>query len=292
MTGPLIGTDELAATLADPKLRLADIRWYLEEPGRGKSLYQAGHIPGAVFVDLDRELTAPEGPGRHPLRDRDDFAAAMGRLGFGDQHRIVIYDDRGGIIASRLWWMLRDIGHPSVRVLDGGIPAWVEAGHPVTGDIPPVTPATMTVRPSTTRRIDRDTLLHRLGSITVLDARAAERYRGEVEPIDPAAGHIPTAVSAPAVDNLDATGRMLPAAVLADRYTHIIGDGDVVTSCGSGVFACHHVLAMQVAGLPEPMLYPGSWSDWSSSGFPVAVGSEPGTLERVDDKQQTTDDRK
>ena len=277
MTGPLIGVDELAAVLTDPALRLADIRWYLEEPGRGRALYEAGHLPGAVFIDLDKELTAHKGPGRHPLRDRDDFAAAMGRLGFGDEHHIVLYDDRGGAVASRLWWMLRDIGHP-VRVLDGGFPAWVEAGHPITPEVPTIAPATMTVRPSNTRRIDRDALLQRLGTVTVLDARALERYRGEAEPIDPVAGHIPTAVSAPAVDNLDATGRMLPAAVLAERYARIIGDGDVVVSCGSGVFACHHVLAMEVAGLPEPMLYPGSWSDWSSAGFPVAVGENPGSV--------------
>jgi len=277
VTSPLIGVAELNATLSDPVLRLADIRWYLDEPERGRVGYDAGHIPGALFVDLDRDLSAPSGPGRHPLRDRFEFAAAMGRFGFGDAHRIVVYDDRGGIIATRLWWMLRDIGHDAVRVLDGGINAWTAAGHPVTSAPTPIVPATLTVRPTRTRQIDRETLARRLGTVTVLDARAPERYRGEVEPIDPVAGHIPTALNAPAVDNLGADGRLLPPAELAKRYRGLSGDREVVASCGSGVFACHDILAMTVAGLPEPILYPGSWSDWSTAGMPAAVGPEPGS---------------
>jgi thiosulfate/3-mercaptopyruvate sulfurtransferase len=277
VTSPLIGVAELNATLSDPVLRLADIRWYLDEPDRGRAGYDAGHIAGAVFVDLDRDLTAPRGPGRHPLRDRVEFAAAMGRVGFGDAHRIVVYDDRGGIIAARLWWMLRDIGHDAVRVLDGGINAWTAAGHSAITAPTPIAPATLTVRPARTRQIDRETLADRLGTVTVLDARAPERYRGEVEPIDPVAGHIPTALNAPAVDNLGADGRLLPPAELAKRYRGLSRDRDVVASCGSGVFACHDILAMTVAGLPEPILYPGSWSDWSTAGMPAAVGEEPGT---------------
>ncbi len=227
-------------------------------------------------MDLERELTAPRGPGRHPLRDRHEFAAALGAMGFGDEHAIVVYDDRGGIIASRLWWMLRDIGHSAVRVLDGGIQAWMAAGYPVTVQPTDRDPATLTVRPPLTRQIDRETLIQRLGTVTVLDARAADRYRGEVEPIDPVAGHIPTAVSAPAVDNLGPDARLLPMAELAARYRRLTDDAEVIVSCGSGVFACHHVLAMTAAGLPEPILYPGSWSDWSRSGMPVATGEEPG----------------
>lgn len=277
MTPPLITAAELAAMRGRPKLRLADTRWYLDEPERGRAGYEAEHIPGAVFVDLDRDLTAPVGPGRHPLRDRHEFAAAMGRFGFGDEDHIVVYDDRGGIIAARLWWMLRDIGHESVQVLDGGIAAWIAAGCPVTGDPTPIAPTTLTVRPARTRQIDREGLIDVLGTVTVLDARAPERYRGEVEPIDPVAGHIPTAVNAPAVDNLGADGRLLPAAQLAARYRTLSGGRDVVASCGSGVFACHDILAMTVAGLPEPILYPGSWSDWSTAGMPAATGPEPGS---------------
>lgn len=277
MTGPLVDATELAALLGDPLLRLADIRWFLDEPDRGRADFESGHLPGAVFVDLERDLTAPQGPGRHPLRNRHEFAAAIGAMGFGDDHIIVVYDDRGGIIASRLWWMLRDIGHAAVRVLDGGIQAWVAAGQPVTSQSTHREPATLTVRPSLTRQIDREALAQRLGTITVLDARAPERYRGEVEPIDPVAGHIPTARSAPAVDNLDASGLMLPAAELAERYERLTDDAAVVVSCGSGVFACHHILAMTAAGLPEPILYPGSWSDWSSAGMPVATGEDPGS---------------
>lgn len=276
MTGPLITVTELVALLDDPLLRLADIRWYLDEPDRGRADFVSGHIPGAVFVDLERDLTAPRGPGRHPLRDRHEFAAALGTMGFGDDHVIVVYDDRGGIIASRLWWMLRDLGHAAVRVLDGGIQAWLAAGHAVTTQPTHRDRATLTVRPPLTRQIDRDTLAQRLGTVTVLDARAGDRYRGEVEPIDPVAGHIPTALSAPAVDNLGPDARLRPLPELAERYRRLTGDDEVVVSCGSGVFACHHVLAMTAAGLPEPILYPGSWSDWSRSGMPVATGDAPG----------------
>ena len=290
MTSPLIDDAELAGLLSDPALRLADTRWYLDEPDRGRAGYDAAHLPGAVFIDLDRDLTAPQGPGRHPLRARADFAAAMGRFGFGDEHRIVVYDDRSGIIAARLWWMLRDLGHETVQVLDGGIVAWMAAGRPVTDTSHPIIPATLTVRPAATRQIDPETLARRLGTVTVLDARAPERYRGEVEPIDPVAGHIPTARNAPAVDNLGPDGRLLPAAQLAARYRRLGGDRDVVASCGSGVFACHDILAMTVAGLPEPILYPGSWSDWSSAGMEAAVGPEPGSREfRVPSSEATGD---
>jgi thiosulfate/3-mercaptopyruvate sulfurtransferase len=275
-SSPLIEPAALAAILDDPGTRVADTRWYLGEPDRGRHGYDAGHIRGAVFVDLDRDLSAQSGPGRHPLPDRAAFAETVGSLGFGDDHTIAVYDDRGGVIAARLWWMLRDIGHVSVRVLDGGIDAWVAAGYPVTTAAPTIVATSHSVRPGPTRQIDRDSLLRRLGTVTVLDARAPDRYRGEVEPVDPVAGHIPTARNAPATDNLGPTGRFRPARDLAEHYRAVIGDGEVVVSCGSGVVACHDLLAMTVAGLPEPILYPGSWSDWSSSGMPVAVGEEPG----------------
>ncbi len=273
----LIGPTALFGGLDDPQLRIVDVRWYLGEPERGPLAYSHGHLPGAVFANLEAHLTAPEGPGRHPLPTRAEAAATLGSLGIGDEHSVITYDDRGGAIAARLWWMLRDLGHERVRVLDGGITAWRDAGLPVTTEVPCLEPAHLTVRVGTTRRIDRDGLSERLGGVLVLDARAPERYRGEEEPIDPAAGHIPTAHNVPYAGNLDDRERLLDPGSLRARFVAAgVGDGDTIVYCGSGVTACHNVLAMRLAGLPEPILYPGSWSDWSSSGMPVAAGPDPG----------------
>jgi len=283
----LISVDTLAAALAagDDTVRVADVRWYLGQPERGRDEYRAGHIPGADFIDLDRDLAAPSGPGRHPLPDPTAFAERLAALGFGSEHLIVAYDDAGGTIAARLWWMLDDLGHRRTAVLDGGLQAWREAGHPLSTAEPTHPRATLRLAPTWSRTVDRDALRGRLGSATVLDARAGERYRGEVEPVDPAAGHIPTALSAPANANLGPDGRFLPAAALRDRFAGlgIAGDADdVVTSCGSGVTACHNALAMRLAGLPDPLLYAGSFSDWSRCGEPVATGADPGTWLRED----------
>lgn len=279
MTDPLISVAELAALLASGHARAADTRWYLAEPEQGLAAYRQGHLPDAVYLHLESHLSAPEGAGRHPLPARSDFAATMGALGFGNDDLVVAYDDRGGAIAARLWWMLRDIGHERVRVLDGGIPAWIAAGHPLQSDIPVVTPATMTVRPSTTRTIDRETLAETLGELTIIDTRSMERYRGDEEPIDPIAGHIPTAVNIPCEENIDTEGRFLPLRMLSARYRSVGAHGeDTVVYCGSGVTACHNALAMVVAGLGEPILYPGSWSDWSSADMPVMTGAEPGEV--------------
>ncbi len=277
MTDPIISVDELTAH--DGPMGLADVRWYLDEPSRGHFAYHAGHLPGALYVSLDLHLSAPTGPGRHPLPDREEFAATMSRLGFGDDQLIVAYDDRGGAIAARLWWMLRDIGHSQVRVLDGGIPNWVAAGHSVETTLPTPTPVTMSVRPGETKRIDRAELAARLGSMNLLDARDAERYRGDEEPVDPAAGHIPTARSAPMTENLAADDTFLDSRRLEARFLSlgVSAVEETVVYCGSGVTACHNAMAMVRAGLPEPTLYPGSWSDWATSGMPVAVGPEPGS---------------
>jgi len=250
---------------------IADCRWYLGEPDRGRAAYLAGHIPGAVFVSLDGHLSADAGAGRHPLPLPSDFAAMLGRLGIGNDSTVVAYDDRGGAVAARLWWMLTAIGHETAVVLDGGLQAWTAAGGAVES-APVALPATDYTTefigwPGTTDRLH---LRQRLGTATVIDARAAERYRGEREPVDPVAGHIPTATNVPYEGNLDASGRFLAPEQLADRFN---GAGpDAVVYCGSGVTACHDLLAMEVAGIGRAVLYPGSWSDWSTAGEDVAAG--------------------
>jgi thiosulfate/3-mercaptopyruvate sulfurtransferase len=280
-TSPLISVEELAARLEDPGLRVVDVRWVLGKPGAGRAAYDAGHLPGAIFVDLDGELSAPGGfgsPGRHPLPDPAWFAEMLGRKGIGADQLVVAYDDVGGWVAARLWWMLDDLGHRRVAVLDGGFKAWIAAGLPTTTELPAYPPARLELAPSWRRVVDRDTLRDRLGEVVLLDARAAPRYRGEAEPIDPVAGHIPTAVNAPTDWNLDEDGRFLPGAELRDRFAGLgaASNAEVVTSCGSGTSACHHALAMRLAGLPDPIVYIGSYSDWSRSGYPIATGSEPG----------------
>ncbi|HET6379948.1 MAG TPA: sulfurtransferase [candidate division Zixibacteria bacterium] len=274
----LISVDELAERVfaGDPRLRLADVRWYLNRPGAGRAAYDAGHIPGAVFVDLEADLSAHDGPGRHPLPNPVDFAHRLGELGIGSEHDVVVYDDAGGTVASRLWWMLDTLGHRSVRVLDGGIGAWQAAGHPVTSEASVHPPAALNLMDRWSRTITREALSARLGSVTLLDARAPERYRGEIEPVDPVPGHIPTARSAPATANLGPDGRFLARDALRRRFETLAASGEVVTSCGSGTTACHNALAMRIAGLPDPVLYVGSYSDWSRSGMPVATGPEPG----------------
>ncbi len=255
----------LASHLDHPRLRLADCRWYLGEPEAGEAAYAAGHLPGAAYISLESELSAPRGPGRHPLPNPGAFAAHLGARGVGDRHTVVAYDDRGGAIAARLWWMLRWIGHQHVAVLDGGLHAWKGA---LTTDVPSWPPATLTVRAGDRPTLDRNELRAAIGTRSIIDARSPERYRGEEELIDPVAGHIPSAVNRPYTDNLDSDDRFLPAAALAARYADVEAP---VVYCGSGVTACHDLLAMEVAGLAPATLYPGSWSDWSTAGFPVAT---------------------
>jgi thiosulfate/3-mercaptopyruvate sulfurtransferase len=275
----LITAAELLANLGDPALRICDVRWWLTDPGKGRRDYDAAHLPGAIFVDADRDLVAAEGPGRHPLPSPAAFARRMAELGIDDESDIVAYDDAGGTIAARLWWMLDDLGHARVRVLDGGIGAWAVAGGPLTAAVRAHPPGRLTLRSAWSGTIDREALAGRLaiGDAVLIDARAAERYRGDVEPVDPVAGHIPGAANLPAIGNLAADGRFLDAGVLRTRFETLGKPGvDVVTSCGSGITACHNALAMRIAGLPDPLLYPGSYSDWSRAGRPVATGDEPG----------------
>lgn len=272
----LISPQALKSRLDDPRLRLLDVRWWLTDPGRGRRDYETGHLRGAVWVDLDADLAAPPGPGRHPLPDPAAFTARMAELGVDDGSDVVVYDDAAGSIAARLWWMLDDLGHPSVRVLDGGLAAWTAAGLPLTTDIVVPAPGRLALAPHWRRAIGREELAARLGTIVLLDARAPDRYRGGTEPVDLVPGHIPTAVSLPYAGNLGPDGRFLGADALRARFGSL--GPEVATSCGSGVNGCHHALAMRVAGLPAPLLYAGSYSDWVRAGMPVATGDEPGAM--------------
>jgi thiosulfate/3-mercaptopyruvate sulfurtransferase len=289
---PLVSVERLATDVdgraSGPDLAIVDVRWYLGRPGDGRRAYLEGHVPGAIHLDLDEDLADLSGlgaPGRHPLPSPTVFAARMAAAGIGDSTFVVAYDDAGGWVAARLWWMLDNLGHNrpgrgGVAVLDGGWRAWTEAGLPVSTEEPASSPLppTLHLDDRWTNVILRDDLRDRLGSLVLLDARAAPRYRGEVEPIDPVAGHIPTAISAPWDGDVGPDGRLLPRDSLRDRFASlgISDDSTVVTSCGSGTSAALHSLAMRVAGLPDPILYVGSYSDWSRSGYAVATGPEPG----------------
>lgn len=272
---------DLAVHLDEPDLRIADVRWSLAAPAAGRLAYAEAHIPGAVFVELDTVLTAPVGPGRHPLPTPAAFVAALGALGIGREHRVVTYDDAGGTVAARLWWMLDVLGHPRASVLDGGIGAWRDGDLPLTTEVPHFSPAAPwpAVPERWPHTIDRAALASRLGSLVLLDARARERYRGEIEPIDPVAGHIPTAISAPTTTFLGPDGRFLAPEALRARFAELREPDDdrpIVVACGSGVNACQLALAARAAALADPLLYPGSYSDWSRAGMPIATGDEPG----------------
>lgn len=273
---PLVTVDELSGRLDDPTLRIVDCRFRLDDPADGRRLYEVGHIPGAVYVSLDDDLSGPSGPGRHPLPEPNVFAGRLATLGVGDEHEVVAYDDAGGAYAARLWWMRRATGHSRVAVLDGGYQAWLASGLHVSTETPSYPAAAWSAVFEWPGVVDRAGVAEISSHATMVDARAAERYQGEVEPWDPVAGHIPGAVNLPYADNLGADGTFLSVDALRDRYSVIPPDRPVVVYCGSGVTACHDLLAMELAGIEGVALYPGSWSDWSTSGGPVATGPEPG----------------
>lgn len=278
---PLIGAGELAAGLAGQPPVLLDVRWQLGGPP-GITAYRAGHLPGAVFVDLPRDLAGPPGPGgRHPLPEPEAFQAAMRRAGVMAGVDVVVYDEAGALAAARAWWLLRYFGHAQVRVLDGGYRGWAAAGRPVAAGEPPAgASGDFTARPGHMPVLDAADAAGLARHGVLLDARAGERYRGETEPADPVAGHIPGAVSAPATANVGSDGRFLPAAELRARFAALgvqPGGGVPVGSyCGSGITAAQEVLALEIAGV-RAALYPGSWSGWLAvPGRPVAVGPDPG----------------
>ena len=279
---PLVSAADLAAALAGPTPPLVvDCGFDLADPDAGRRAHAAGHIPGAVYAHLDETMSGPKTGrnGRHPMPDGATFAARMAALGVGDGTAVVAYDQAGGVYAARLWWMLRRVGHASVAVLDGGLGAWKAAGLNVSAEpTPPRAPQAFTVRPALTTAVDGDAVAANLGPqrLLVVDARSPDRFRGENETIDPVAGHIPGAVNRFFRENLAADGRFRPTAELRAAFDALHGGRSpetIVAQCGSGVTACHNLLAMEVAGLPGAALFPGSWSEWiARPGAPVATG--------------------
>ena len=275
----LVETAELAPHLGDPRLVIVDVRHDLADSAFGEAAYAKSHIPGAVFAHVDRDLSAPRSPhsGRHPLPTPEAAAKLFGRLGIGATKQVVAYDQGNGVYASRLWWMLRWLGHDSVAVLDGGFAKWMREGRPVSTDVPHVAPAKFVatnVLP-TVNATGIAASLPRHG-LLLLDARAAERYRGDAEPIDPVAGHIPGALNRPYTRNIHDDGTFRSARELRGEFEGMLhgrGSDDLVHYCGSGVTACHNLLAMTIAGYPLTRLYPGSWSEWiTDRRRPIAKG--------------------
>ena len=295
----LISVEALASQI--DQLILIDCRSDLFDASLGKQQYESGHIPNAAFFALHDALSGPKTPGsgRHPLPDQQALVQRMQSLGANDDSMVVVYDAGSSVYAARLWWLLRWCGHDAVNVLDGGFAAWVKAGYPSSKDLSPRErkqgKGNFAIRNSLEAIIQSDELLENLGSghHLIVDARAAERWRGDVEPLDPVAGHIPGALNRPNTQNLRPDGRFKPAEVLREEWLSLMtlqapripaaasapgGEGPaLVHSCGSGVSACHNLLAMRIAGLNDDlMLHPGSWSEWCADPKrPVAKGDRP-----------------
>jgi thiosulfate/3-mercaptopyruvate sulfurtransferase len=275
---PLISTAELGSIIDRPDTAVLDVRWRLIGPS-GRADYDEAHLPGAVFVDLDTELAAPpDHRGRHPMPTGEAFQATMRSLGVSRGSRVVCYDQSDGMAAARAWWLLCYFGHDAVQLLDGGYAGWVASGGTVTADVPRRHPGDFVARPGQMALVDAKGAAHIAQKGLLLDARARERYAGDTEPVDPVAGHIPGAESAPTVDNVEASGHFLSAGALRQRFADLgaAPGGAVATYCGSGVNAAHQVLALEIAGIPAA-LYADSWSGWITDPTrPVATGYERG----------------
>lgn len=277
----LISVAELAQGIGNPDWCVVDCRHDLVNPGFGRDAYADAHIPGAVFLSLDDDLSgAKTGTnGRHPLPATAKVAETIGELGIGNDTQVIAYDDAGGMYAARLWWMLRWLGHDAVAVLDGGYRSWCDAGHPVTSALQQRVPARFDFTTQEAMSVDAAEVLHRLQNRTlyIIDARSPDRFRGENESLDPVAGHIPGAWNRFFRDNLGEDGRFRPAGELRAAFAAIIGGvppDAVIHQCGSGVTACHNLLAMEHAGLAGSRLYPGSWSEWCADpARPIATGT-------------------
>jgi len=279
-TRTLISVDDLQRQLAEPALVVFDCRHDLMQPDAGAEAYARSHLPGARFAQCDQDLSGAKTgkTGRHPLPDPAVFSAWLGRNGVDSSKQVVTYDHAGGASATRLWWLLRHwLGHERVAVLDGGWEAWVAAGAPVSAEVAQVAPASFSGTPRAVS-VDVSYVLSHLNDpdLVVIDARAPERYRGETEPIDPVAGHIPGARNRLYKNNLDASGRFKTAEALRAEFTALLAGmrpDQIVHQCGSGVSACHNILAMEIAGLTGSKLYPGSWSEWCADpSRPIARG--------------------
>ena len=275
----LVSTAQLAAKLEDPDWVVLDCRHDLANPDVGPREYAAGHIPGARFLHVDRDLAAPltGKNGRHPLPDPEVFMRALGKAGVDSAKQVIAYDGQTGVYSARLWWMLRWLGHENVAVLDGGYAKWSSEGRPVSTELPRTAAARFTGAPRPLA-VDANAILSALGQPgrVILDARSADRFRGENETLDPVGGRIPGALNRFFKDNLDASSCFRPAAELHLAFDALLAGAppdSVVHSCGSGVSACHNLLAMEIAGLSGSRLYPGSWSEWCSDpGRPIARG--------------------
>lgn len=259
----------LALHLHDPDWVIVDCRFVLSDPGAGRRAYATGHIPGARYAHLNEDLSSPITPasGRHPLPDPAVLAEKLGAWGIDRSKQVIAYDDSFGAMASRLWWLLRWLGHDAVALLDGGLPRWQREGHPMTTDLPAVTPARFAPQERHDMWVDAATVAQAVTQEDwlVMDARAEERYNGEVEPLDPVAGHVPGAINLPFEDNLHLSGRFSSPEELHSLYAGLMENvppGQVIQMCGSGVTACHNILAMEHAGLHGARLYAGSWSEW------------------------------
>lgn len=257
----------LESNLQNPAVRIIDCRWILGQPGVGRRQYKEGHIPGAVHLDVDEHLSAKEGPGRHPLPSKRDFQKVISGVGIRRETQVVVYDEGKGAPAARLWWLLRYYGHENVSILDGGWSLWVQDGKTIETEIKTYPAMPFAARPKRRWVVDKEAIdaVRDEADVLLLDARAPERYRGEVEPIDARAGHIPGAKNFPFVETLDpATGKFLAPEVLKGKFREL-GTNEAVTIicyCGSGVTACTDIFALHLIGI-EAKLYEGSWSDWS-----------------------------
>lgn len=269
---------ELAHARANPALVIVDCRFALADPTAGRKAYDAGHLPNAHFADLEQDLSGPviKGvTGRHPLPSTGSLDALFSRWGLTQASSVVVYDDNGGAMAARLWWLLRWAGLRHIALLDGGFKAWQAAGLPITTALPNTTTSTdfLGTYPADAL-ISAEALHAQLDHCCLIDARAEPRFRGEVEPIDPVAGHIPGARCVSYEQNLDTEGRFLPHADLRQRFAFLQDARNPVAYCGSGVTACHNLFAIHLCGLPLPRLYAGSWSEWiTDSSRPIAIGS-------------------
>jgi len=278
----LLSSSDLAPHLADPNWAIVDCRFDLAQTAKGERLYREAHLPGAVYAHLDRDLSGPKTGtnGRHPLPDMDEFKARLGHWGIGAGGQVVVYDQDNGMYASRLWWMLRYLGHAAVAVLDGGMAKWTSEGRPVRAGDEQRQPATFEGSPHFEMLLSLDEVERlRLDSVhTLIDARAPERYRGEVETLDPVAGHIPGAINDFYKNNVQPDGTFLDPETLRGRLQALLGNRspqNTAAYCGSGVTACHTLLALEHAGLMGAKLYAGSWSEWCADPQrPIARGEE------------------